>query len=176
MAVLFGNASLQGSLFQVISTLPNANQIYLGNATQTVIPLINAAIADGLKVACVVQAATTTTQTYDMQAVTGTGADSTTFTILRHIIAINTTTYAANQEIQVGPKDGTTGLLAPWGSAYNATNYSTIYGPNAAFGNLTSPLWLSNNGPGWTIDSTHKDINFNPGSVATAWVAIFIGS
>ena len=176
MANFFGNASWQGSLFQQLSTLPNANQLYFGTAFQQVVPLISAAIADGLKVAWVVQTATTVTQTYDMQSVTGTGSDATVFTNLRHILAFNVTPYAANQELQVGPKDGSTGLLGPWGTVYAATSYSTAYGPNAANDNLSSPLWLINNGPGWPITASLKDINFNPGSVATAWVAGFIGT
>lgn len=171
-----GSLSLTSGFQNLISGNPGPVLEPLNASYAYALSLLNAAIGDGLKVVRKVQAATTVTQTYDVRSITGDGeASATTFTTVRGIILVVDTAYATNVSVALNPKDGTTGLLEPWGSAYSATSYSTAYGPNASNKKLGSPIILVNNAGGWATDSTHKDINADPGSVATGWTLIIWG-
>lgn len=177
MGSLLGQASVSGSIFNLITGNSATVQEFLNSTYAQVIPFINAAIGDGLKVVSVTQAATTVTQTYDVRSITGDGeASATTFTNVRGIWLNVNTAYASGIDAQIGPKDGSTGLLAPWGTVYAATSYDTAYGPNASFKNLGSPVLKVNNAGGWATSASLKDINVNPGATATGWTLIIWGS
>lgn len=176
MGQLNGTGSVNFSLFNKITGNSVGVQEFAGSNFQTVIPLINAAIGNGLRVVQITQGPTTSTTYYDVRSITGDGESSaTTFTRVWGIWLYVNTAHATNVSATIGPKDGTTGLLAPWGSAYNATNYNTAYGPNSANSNLASPVLLVNNAGGWTTSASLKDIAVDPGSVATSWTLIVWG-
>lgn len=177
MATFSGTMSISAPLYALITGNDNSVAEYLTANYQSVLPLLNWAIADGYKIVRKLQTATTVTATYDMQSITGDGdVSATSFTSVVAIMCFPLTAHSSGMGVQINPKDGTTGLLAPWGSAYSATSYDTAYGPNASYKNLPAPV-VKFNPAGWSIASGTKDINFDPvhASTAISWVAIFIG-
>lgn len=176
MGSLNGTASFSAALQNLITGNTGTVQEYLNQSYAQVIPIINAAIGDGQKVVRKAQTATTVTTTYDVRAITGDGeASSTLFTKVRGIWLCVDTAYANNVSALIKPKDGSTGLVEPFGSAYSATTGLTAYGPNASMKNLASPVLLVNNGAGWTTSASAKDLDVDPGSTATAWTLIIWG-
>jgi hypothetical protein len=177
MGSLSGSMSVSAALQNLITGNATTVQEFLNSGYAQVVPIINAAIGDGYKVVSVTQAITTVTQTYDVRAITGDGeASATLFTNVNGIYLYVNTPYAANVEAQIGPKDGSTGLLAPWGTVYASTSYDTAYGPSASRKNLASPVLKVNNAAGWATSASLKDINVNPGSVATGWTLLVWGT
>jgi hypothetical protein len=171
MAVFHGNLALAGLLFGFQSADDGSKPIYVNDNLETVVKLLDKAISSNWLIVKKDQAATTTTTDYDLTAITGDGdAAATAFTKLHAIILYVPTEHASGVEAAVGPHPTTNGLVVPFGAA---AGFLTAYGPS---GGMASPVVLVNNlAAGWTVDSTHKVIEVNPGATATAWRIIFIG-
>lgn len=178
MATFDGNMSVQGSLFALITGNDVAVAEFLTANYGSVVSLLKASPSDGMKIVRKAQTATTTTTTYDMQNITGDGdVAATNFATVTAIMCFPTTAHSSGMGIQINPKDGTTGLLAPWGSAYSANSYNTAYGPNFSKKGLAAPVILLNPA-GWATSASLKDINFDPVHASTpiGWIAIFVGT
>lgn len=176
MGSLTGTASINMNLQNLITGNNAPVPEYMNASFAMTLPFIRAAIGDGFKIVSVTQAITTVTQTYDVRAITGDGETSATlFTSVYGIWLNVNTAYASNVSAAINPKDGTTGLLAPWGTAYSANSFDTAYGPNASNANLGSPVLKINNAGGWATSASLKDINVDPGSTATGWTLIIWG-
>ena len=165
-----GVLALSGLLGMKISGNDVTVPIYLNPAKAQAIQLVNLAVADGKKIVTVTTAATTTTVSPDLTAITGDGdTAATAFATVNALILIPTTAHASGVEVAMGP-NASNGLVTPFGAA---AGFVTAYGEYAG---VHSPIILCNWPTGWTVDSTHKIIDLNPGTTATGWRLIVIGT